>query len=115
MRRRALTVLVTLTALGFALSSPVSAEPVAWDDDVTYAGDGRVEHGQTYEWNHGLGEIFTSLRTAGLAVTDFVEHREVEWSGHPLITEGDDGWFRLPPHLRDHLPLMYSIKAFKPD
>ncbi len=92
-----------------------TAEPVAWDEDVTYAGTGTVEHGQTYAWNHGIGEIFTALRAAGLTIDALVEHREVEWSGHPLIRQDDDGWFRLPPEQRDLLPLMYSLTAFKPE
>ena len=34
------------------------AEPLEWDDDITYVdiGDHRIEHGRTQEWNHGLGE-----------------------------------------------------------
>ena len=91
-----------------------TAEPVAWDDDTTYAGTGTVAHTRTYEWNHGIGEVFGALTAAGLRVTDLHEHRECEWQGVPAMERGDDPWWRLPEDRRDLVPLMWSIRAEKP-
>ncbi len=87
------------------------AEPVAWDDDATYAGSGAIANTRTYEWNHGIGEILTALTDAGLTIELFREHRELEWQGLPYMTLGDDGLWRLPPHQRDLVPLMFTIVA----
>jgi hypothetical protein len=88
-----------------------TAQPVPWDDPTTYAGEGTVTHPRTYEWNHGIGEVFTALTEAGLTVTDLREHRELEWQGLPHMTRDDDGLWRLPPEQRDLIPLMWSIAA----
>jgi SAM-dependent methyltransferase len=89
-------------------------EPVSWDDDATYAGTGKVAHTRTYEWNHGIGEVYAALTNAGLRVTSIEEHRELEWQGLPQMTRDDDGWWRLPEEQRDLVPLMWSIAAVKP-
>lgn len=85
-----------------------------WDMDVSYAGSGRIEHSRSYEWNHGLSEIIGSLLDVGLTLTDFAEHREVEWPALDVMEEGEDGLWRLPEHLRDLVPLMYTVMATKP-
>ncbi|MDX1690435.1 MAG: class I SAM-dependent methyltransferase [Acidimicrobiia bacterium] len=86
-------------------------EPVGMDEDVTYAGSGTVDHTRTYEWNHGIGEIHAALTAAGLRVVSLTEHRELEWQGHPMMVEGDDGRWRLPASHADRVPLMFSILA----
>lgn len=90
-----------------------TAEPLVWDEAVSYAGTGTVEHSRTYQWNHGLGEIITAIVEAGLRIDLFREHREMEWQGLPHMELGDDGQYRLPEHQRDLAPLMYTIRAFK--
>lgn len=88
--------------------------PVSWDDDSTYSGSGTVAHTRTYEWNHGIGEVFGALTDAGLRVTGLREHRECEWQGLPTMVRGDDSLWRLPESQRDLAPLMWSIVAVKP-
>ncbi len=56
----------------------------------------------------------TALLDVGLTLTHFAEHREVEWPALEMMTEGEDGRWRLPEPLRDVLPLMYTIVAEKP-
>ena len=85
-----------------------------WDDDTTYLGSGTVAHTRTYEWNHGLAEVMGSLTSRGLQIDLFLEHRQLEWQGHPSMTEGEDGLWRLPEALLDRVPLMYSLRARKP-
>jgi len=86
-------------------------EPVPWDDDTTYLGSGTIAHTRTYEWNHGLAEVMAALTAQDLTIDLFVEHRALEWQGHPSMTEGEDGLWRLPGALRDRVPLMYSLRA----
>lgn len=88
-------------------------EPVAWDEETSYLGSGRVEHTRTYEWNHGIGEIIGSLLDVGLQIDLFEEHRFLEWQGQHHMVERDDSRWYLPEHQRDLIPLMYSLRASK--
>lgn len=89
-------------------------EPLVFDEDTTY-----VEHPapivntRTYEWNHGLGEIFTALTGHGLVVTTMREHRGLEWKMFDHMVYEDRQW-KLPPEQRDLVPMMYSMIAVKP-
>jgi SAM-dependent methyltransferase len=88
-------------------------DPVPWDDEATYAGEGTIRHTRTYEWNHGLGEIVTALLDAGLRLTALEEHRTLEWQGLPHMEEHGGRW-RLPDGQADLAPLMYTLVAVKP-
>jgi SAM-dependent methyltransferase len=85
-------------------------------EDETYAGTGTLSAPETVIFNHGLGEIFTALTDAGLAVTALEEHREVPWN--PL----DDAMIPSPDHEdewvlaegADRMPLTYTLQAVKP-
>lgn len=91
-----------------------TAEPMVFDEPTTYVDhDDPIEHTRTYEWNHGLGEIFTALTDRGLRVTTFVEHRSLEWKMFEHMIEEDGRW-TLPAEQRDLVPLMYSLAATKP-
>ena len=89
-------------------------EPIPWDDDTTYLGTGTLAHTRTYEWNHAISEVMAALTTRGLLIDMFVEHRALEWKGHPSMTESEDGLWRLPEGHRDLIPLMYSLRARRP-
>ncbi|HEX7427639.1 MAG TPA: SAM-dependent methyltransferase, partial [Mycobacterium sp.] len=54
-------------------------------------GTGTVAAPQMMHFNHGLGEIFTALRDAGLVVTALEEHREVPWNhlGDAMVPSPD--------------------------
>lgn len=91
-------------------------EPLRWDDTETYTETGEaVEHATTYEWNHGIGEILTSVLDVGLRIRRFEEHRHLEWQAwHLFQEESDTGRYVLPAHLRDRVPLSYTLVAEKP-
>ena len=91
-----------------------SPEPTRWDGDAQWAGTPKLEHATTYCWNHGLGEIITALLKAGLRIEEFAEHRLMAWQLLPQMVQGDDKQWRMPDH-GDQLPLMYSIRATKPE
>jgi hypothetical protein len=86
-------------------------EPVGEEWDETYAGDGKIVNALSYEWSHGLAEVYNALVGAGLRVTHFQEHRELEWKGLPHMEDLGNGRWCLPEHQRDLAPLMYSIMA----
>jgi SAM-dependent methyltransferase len=89
-------------------------EPMVFDEEETYVEtDARISNTRTYEWNHGLSEVFTALQRHGLQVTDFVEHRILEWKMFDHMVDAGDGRWQLPPDQRDLCPLMYSLGAIK--
>ena len=82
---------------------------------VTYAGEGELTSPTIISFNHGLGEIFTALRDAGMRVTELAEHREVPWNplGEAMVASLDfPGEFVLASK-RDRLPLTYTLQAVK--
>ncbi|MGA9277595.1 class I SAM-dependent methyltransferase [Ilumatobacter sp.] len=91
-----------------------TVEPLVFDEDTTYVEhDEPIVNTRTYEWNHGLGEIFTALTRHGLVVTLLEEHRGLEWKMFDHMV-AEDGQWKLPPEQRDLVPLMYSLMATKP-
>jgi SAM-dependent methyltransferase len=88
------------------------AEPLSWDETATYTDGPPIEHGKTYEWNHGLGEVVTALIEAGLRLEFVHEHRDCGWQALPWMVKGDDGRYRLPEG-GERVPLMYSLRAVK--
>lgn len=86
--------------------------PMPWESDGTYATAAKLEHRQTVEYQHSLGEIVTSLIDAGLQI-EFLH--EFNYSGHaalPNMTRSDDGLYRLPGD--SLLPFLFSLRAHKP-
>ena len=45
----------------------------------------------SHTWNHGLGEIVTSLQEVGMRLTTLVEHDSVPWEALPGLMEKTDG------------------------
>lgn len=85
-------------------------------EETTYLGDGTLAAPDSVSFNHGLGEIFTALRDAGLTMTDLEEHREVPWNplGEAMVDSPDHpGEFVLASG-RDLMPLSYTLQAVKP-
>jgi hypothetical protein len=91
------------------------ADPWAQRDlfaSVETAGD-QITNTGTYEWNHGLGEVFTALTAAGLQVDLLEEHRFLDWRLLSNQIERDERLY-LPGHQIDRCPMMYSLGAAKP-
>ena len=89
-------------------------EPVVWEEGGTYVQtDAVFTANTTHEWNHGLGEIVTSLVAAGLQLTGLVEHDSVPWEALPgLMTKDDHGEWRLTERPW-RLPASYTLQAVK--
>lgn len=89
-------------------------EPMVWDEAGTYVEtDVQFTSTVTHEWNHGLGEVFTSLVGAGMDVTGLVEHQSVPWDGLPgQMTALDNGEWQLTDRPW-RLPHTYTMQAVK--
>lgn len=109
--------------VGYALSEdgPVvvhdyfRCEP--WEDDYvgTYADLGaETVHNLSYSWNHTLGALFDAVIGAGLQLRFFHEWDYTLFAVNDWMVPGDDGCWRWPPGSEARLPMMYSLKAYKP-
>ena len=89
--------------------------PMTFDQADTYVdtAGATVESGITHEWNHGIGEVFTALTNAGLAITRLNEHRHLDWRFLRQQVEVDERFY-LPDDQRDLIPWQYTMQATKP-
>ncbi|GAA4430206.1 class I SAM-dependent methyltransferase [Pontibacter saemangeumensis] len=88
-------------------------EPIVTESDHSYTdGSGHAPH-KEYGWNHGLSEIISSLTATGLRLEFLHEFPYSPYNCFQHMVQGDDGNWRIE-HLRDKIPLLYSIKATKP-
>lgn len=92
-------------------------KPLHWVGGEDYADDtASLEHQDSYEWNHSLGEIVTAVIDAGLQVEFLHEQDWTVYRALPWLVESERGIWRLPqlesaPDRR--LPLMFSLRATK--
>jgi SAM-dependent methyltransferase len=112
----------TIQALDDESDGPIDLRYDYWEGDVltfpvegSYADpsakvDADVEHG----WNHGLGEIVTAIATRGLRIDFLHEHRWLDWS-LPFLEQAPDGSYTWPASQAGSLPLMFSLKATRPN
>ncbi len=82
----------------------------------SYAGSGEVAAPASVSFNHGLGEIFTALHSAGLTVTALEEHREVPWKalGEAMIPSPEFAGEFVLEEGPDRVPLTFTLQAVKP-
>lgn len=63
-----------------------------------------------YEWSHSLGDVVTSLATAGLRIEFIHEFPFTFWDQGPwLVKRGSEWW--LPKWLKGEIPLSFSLAA----
>ena len=89
-------------------------QPMVFDEPGTYVQtDAEFENTVTHEWNHGLGQIVTSLLDAGMTVTGLVEHDTVPWEALPGLMHkvGENEW-QLADR-PERLPHTYTLQAVK--
>ena len=74
--------------------------------------DAIFEHPESWQWNHGIGEVVTALVEFGLQLEWLHEHPVVAWHlGDPnSLRLRDDGMWELPGST---LPLSFSLRAHK--
>jgi SAM-dependent methyltransferase len=92
------------------------AEPIVVDEPGTYVETtATFQHTVTHEWNHGLGEVVSSLRDRGMELTMLVEHDTVPWLALPgQMEQPEPGEWRLIDRPW-RLPHSYTLQAVKRD
>ena len=64
-------------------------------------------------WNHGLGEVVSSLISSGLQVNSLQEYDYSPYNCFNQTEEFEPGKFRIK-HLENKIPMVYSLTAVKP-
>ncbi len=76
----------------------------------TYADPNSEMISKEYAWNHGLGEVVSSLAEAGLTIKFLKEHNPAPYEVLPDLIKNENQMFET----RDKLyPLIFEIKAIK--
>lgn len=87
---------------------------LAWDDDSTYVGDGKLEHTTTFEWPHPVSEIVSVLLRHGLQLVALHEGTTLPWKFMERMEELPDGNFVFPGDERDKMPCTITVVTRKP-
>lgn len=108
--------------VGYTLAqdAPVVADDYfrteAWVDEFegSYADESAAtEHNVSVSWNHPLPAVFSALIDTGFSLRFFHEYDYTLFELNRWLVRGDDNRWRWPdPSAR--LPLMYSLKAYRP-
>ena len=89
-----------------------SEQPVVCEVQGSYADrQAEVKQPVSYEWVYPLGQVVTSLISAGLQLEFLHEFPFTVYQALPFLEQGADGYWHLPGNDADKLPLMFSIKA----
>jgi SAM-dependent methyltransferase len=89
-----------------------SDEPIAWEEDGTYADRAaKLTNKKSYEWQHTISDVLNSLIGAGLKIDEVSEYPELVWAYLPICKKAEDGFYRISG---DPLPQMWSVLASKP-
>ena len=89
-----------------------NSEPIIEEEEGTYT-DKDADISETYvSWNHGLSEIFNSLKNNGLQVTEFREYDYSPYNCFQNLEEFEKGKFQFNKH-GDKIPMVYALVASK--
>jgi SAM-dependent methyltransferase len=91
-----------------------SEEPQRIEARGSYAAAEQGEDNTYYVWDHSLGEVIDSLVNAGLRIEFLHEFPFAARAKFPFMEQGEDGWWRLPPHQHGTIPFLFSLQARKP-
>jgi hypothetical protein len=79
----------------------------------TYTDGPALSHSRQVEFQHGLGEIVTSLADAGLRIEFLHEHDFEAFARFDSLQRQEDGTYRLLSG-QWRVPMMYSLRASRP-
>ncbi len=90
-------------------------QPLHWQGDGDYA-DSSVsfENQDSYEWNHGIGEVVMAVIDSGCRIDLLHEQDWTVYPALPWLVETEPGVWRLPERDGEtdrRLPLMFSLRA----
>lgn len=95
-----------------------TTQPQHWVGGEDYADDSAsLQHHDSFEWNHSLGEIATAVIDAGLQLEFLHEQDWTVYKALAWLVAAERGIWRLPDRDGDadrRLPLMFSLRARKP-
>jgi len=89
--------------------------PVASTEEATSEEEGlEPDESSVYSWNHGIGEVISSVLDAGLTLTGFVEHDSVPFQPFPgaMTYDPATGEYRLAVR-PERLPATFTLSAVK--
>ena len=81
---------------------------------ITWVVETETVHSTTYEWNHAVRDAVSAVIEAGLALEYLHEHNYTLFPRWPFLKKSGFDAYRLPEGA-PRLPLMYSLRARKPD
>ena len=76
----------------------------------TYADENAKITNKEFGWNHGLGEVISSLSEAGLIIEYVREYDQSPYKIFPDLIENENGMYETKDKL---YPLLFDIKAIK--
>jgi SAM-dependent methyltransferase len=82
-----------------------------FDFPHTYTDGPPLTHTVTVQWQHPLGEVITSLATAGLHILSLTESPTIPYARYPVLTPTPSGYTFPPAH--PSVPLTYTLLATK--
>jgi SAM-dependent methyltransferase len=92
-----------------------AGDPIITDEDGTYADrEAKLQNRVTCSWAHPVSEVVSALIDAGLRIEFLHEFPFTIEQFNEWLHLCDDGYWRLPRHA-ESFPLMYSIRATKPE
>jgi SAM-dependent methyltransferase len=85
------------------------------DEPIVYTGEEVNEDFVVYGWPYSLGGVVSSLAEAGLRI-EFLHELPFSESPHlEFVVQRPDGAWGLPVEVEGELPLLFSVKATKPE
>jgi SAM-dependent methyltransferase len=88
-------------------------DPLIFTDSSTYTDGGKLNAPTTYEWNHSIAEILSSLTSRGLVLDALMEHEWTVFQQFPWLVDTTPGVFSVPEG-RLRIPLSFTILARSP-
>jgi SAM-dependent methyltransferase len=90
-----------------------SDTPIIFDDASTYTDGDEISVARTYEWNHSISEIVSSLTSRGLVLDSLIEHDWTLFQQFPWLVETTSGVLTFPKD-RPRIPLSFTVVARSP-
>ncbi|MBZ0202150.1 MAG: methyltransferase domain-containing protein [Ignavibacteria bacterium] len=89
-------------------------KPIVEKVSHSYADKERFINHLSYGWNHPFSEVFSSLMKQNLQITEFKEYPYSYYKCFNNTIKNELGYWEIKG-LEGKMPLMYSIKAVKPE
>lgn len=86
--------------------------PIHETSSGTYAEPNADLISETVNWNHGIGEVLSSLLSSGLKIQDFEEFDYSPYACFKHVEEFEPGKYRIK-HLKNNIPMVYALRAIK--